>query len=187
MLQWALTREAGVSYASHVGGAAAGLLLGVVILRRRPARSNSDFVRRLGRPAVLLALVLSIFLFAFGITWYAAVYPPKPLSRGWYDAYGFGVRPCCHQAWFCDVEPTDALTCEFRESDATWALSMRGRCSGAAVQLRRRSVLRTRRRMSRCSSGVICCNFLNASTCHISKGDSPGSLRVENSTCIAQR
>ena len=67
-------------------------------------------MRRLGRPAVLLALVLSIFLFAFGFTWYAAVYPPKPLSRGWYDAYGFGVRPCCHQAWFCDVKPTDALT-----------------------------------------------------------------------------
>ena len=126
VLQWALTREAGVSYASHVGGAAAGLLLGVVILRRRPARSNSDFVRRLGRPAVLLALILSVFLFAFGFTWYAAVYPPRPLSRGWYDSYNFGVRPCCHQAWFCDVEPTDALTCEFQESDATWALSMEG-------------------------------------------------------------
>ena len=130
MLQWALTREAGVSYASHVGGAAAGLLLGVVILRRRPARSNSDFMRRLGRPAVLLALILSVFLFAFGITWYAAVYPPRPLSRGWYDSYNFGVRPCCHQAWFCDVEPTDALTCEFRESDATWALASRGEVLG---------------------------------------------------------
>ena len=130
------------------GGAAAGLLLGVVILRRRPARSNSDFMRRLGRPAVLLALVLSIFLFAFGITWYAAVYPPRPLSRGWYDAYGFGVRPCCHQAWFCDVEPTDALTCEFRESDATWALS--GKVLGAAVHWA--ALLSERDGESRCSS-----------------------------------
>ena len=69
---------------------------------------------------------VSVFLFVFGLVWYSTVYPPRPLSRGWYDSYNFGVRPCCHQAWFCDVEPTDALTCEFQESDATWALSLDG-------------------------------------------------------------
>ena len=73
---------------------------------------------------------VSVFLFVFGLVWYSTVYPPRPLSRGWYDSYNFGVRPCCHQAWFCDVEPTDALTCEFRESDATWALAARGEVLG---------------------------------------------------------
>lgn len=129
VLQWALTREPGTSYAAHVGGAAAGVLLGVVVLRRRPARNRSDFMRRLGRPAVLAALLLTAALYAFGLAWYAAVYPPRPLSRGWYDAYEFGTRPCCHQAWFCGVAPTDALTCDWGR-DGTWALTFEGTVLG---------------------------------------------------------
>ena len=81
--------------------------------RRAP---GADFVGVSVRPRV-------------GITWVhnfgvrpcsgSATYPLGHYQGAGTTRMASACGPCCHQAWFCDVEPTDALTCEFQESDAT--------------------------------------------------------------------
>ncbi|KAH8099208.1 serine-type endopeptidase [Aureococcus anophagefferens] len=65
--QWYLTRQDDVSYSAHLGGGGTGLLLGVLVLRRRPTRRHC--FRRLRRPAFLCALIFYVFFLVFGISW----------------------------------------------------------------------------------------------------------------------
>ena len=58
---------------------------------------------------MFLALILSVFLFAFGITWYAAVYP-LGRCRGAGTTLMASASGLLPPGRFCDVEPTDALT-----------------------------------------------------------------------------
>ena len=155
VLQWALTREPGVSYASHVG-AAAGFVVGRghsaaaagaiefgFYEAPGPARRapGADFVGvsvrvwnhvvRGGLPtaAIIAGLVRRVQF------WRAALLPPGLVLRRGADGRADLRIPRKRR----DVGPGVAG----------------GRCSGAAVQLRRRSSLRTRRRMSRCSSHLL--------------------------------
>ena len=109
--QWYLTRQEDVSYSAHLGGGGTGLLLGVLVLRRRPTRRH--FFRRLRRPAFLCALIFYVFFLVFGISWYAATWPPRPASHAWYDNAKRSHRPCCFQVLECGEDPADFadLTC----------------------------------------------------------------------------
>ena len=107
-----------------MGGAAAGLATGVLVLRRRPARTASAVLRKLRRPASLVALAASVAYFGLGFGWYAAVFPPRPLSTRWYDDWGWGTRPCCFQAWHCGLHPNDldGLACDWHAAEDVWRL-----------------------------------------------------------------
>jgi len=132
--QWALTREADVSYASHLGGSATGLLLGVLVLRRRPARRKNALLRRLRRPAYALAAAAYASSVAFGLSWYAAVWPPRPLSRSWYDGGGArSTRPCCIQVFDCGLDPRDfaRLECDFSAGSRAYRVVGPGRAAYA--------------------------------------------------------
>ena len=86
---------------------------GVVTVRANPSRRKNATLSRLKRPAFLLALVAYASFLAFGVAWYAAVWPPRPISRAWYDNRDRAHRPCCFQVFECGEDPADFedLTC----------------------------------------------------------------------------
>lgn len=125
---WYITRPLRVSYAAHFGGAGAGLLLGVLVLRRRAARSQSKCISRLKRPAFLLALILFALFTTFSVVWYLLVFPPRPLSYAWYHKEtGRKYRPCCIQLLDCKLHPSDfprdLLRCDYDSSRRTFTLT----------------------------------------------------------------
>ena len=118
--QWYLTRQEDVSYSAHLGGGGTGLLLGVLVLRRRPTRRH--FFRRLRRPAFLCALIFYVFFLVFGISWYAATWPPRPASHAWYDNAKRSHRPCCFQVLECGEDPADFADLTCSKSKGTYLL-----------------------------------------------------------------
>lgn len=128
-MAWYITRPHHVSYAAHFGGAGAGLLLGVLVLRRRAARSQSKCISRLKRPAFLLALILFVLLASFSVAWYILVYPPRPLSYAWYHKEtGRKYWPCCIQLLDCNLHPSeflrDILRCDYDNSRRAFTLTL---------------------------------------------------------------
>lgn len=145
--QWYLTRQEDVSYSAHLGGGGTGLLLGVLVLRRRPTRRH--FFRRLRRPAFLCALIFYVFFLVFGISWYAATWPPRPASHAWYDNAKRSHRPCCFQVLECGEDPADFADLTCAKSSGSYVLedfSARayGTC-GALRDYRRNNYVATKR------------------------------------------
>ncbi|KAJ8603289.1 hypothetical protein CTAYLR_006959 [Chrysophaeum taylorii] len=116
---WHFTRKANISYAAHLGGAAMGLLLGVLVLRRRRARFHAVCLKKLKRPAFVAALALFCAYFGFGFAWYAFVWPPRPLTHAWYDHRRRKHRPCCIQILDCGLSPLRDLVCDISGHEFT--------------------------------------------------------------------
>lgn len=119
LVSWYLTRAHNVSYSAHVGGAGVGLILGVLILRRRKVRRMSALVKKCKRPIFLLCLILLTVFLSFSITWYITVWPPRPITHAWYDYRQRQHRPCCIQIYDCGEKPQDyqSLTCHYHNKE----------------------------------------------------------------------
>lgn len=119
LTSWYVTRAHRVSYAAHVGGAGVGLILGVLVLRRRKVRKMSVLVKKCKRPIFLFCLLVFTVFLSFSITWYVQVWPPRPITHAWYDYGQRKHRPCCIQIYDCGEDPADysTLTCHYHAKE----------------------------------------------------------------------
>ena len=87
-------------------------------------------LKRLRRPAFALAALVYVSTLIFGASWHFAVWPPKPISRMWYDQpKGHEHRPCCFQLFACGKDirrgigsDFDDLRCEYDRKDDEYLL-----------------------------------------------------------------
>ena len=78
-----------MSYSAHVGGLAAGVLLGVLGLQRRPVNDLLGTKRRAVAGVLLLVVVV------LSIAWISSHTPPKALPWLYPDSNDWKHRTCC--------------------------------------------------------------------------------------------